>query len=55
MTELCELCGSPATIFCECEACQEDYDDHGRLLPEPREGRWLCDDCQNPLPYKESI
>lgn len=29
----CEICGEPATHFCECEMCQED------------KGRWLCDDC----------
>ena len=50
--EKCEVCGDPATVFCECESCREDRDDSGRLLPELRDGRWLCNGCQNPLPYR---
>ena len=45
----CELCGRPATHFCECEACREasGEDEHGqRPNGELGEGRWLCNDCR---------
>ena len=49
MTKNCELCGIPATHFCECEQCREvaAEDDHGHRPDDILgDGRWLCDDCK---------
>ena len=42
----CELCGQPATHFCECDRCRSASTEDGEGIPrldEEDTGRWLCD------------